>query len=266
MARLTGPEHSGRGVASTRVASNVKAAAVTGASSGIGEATAVALARAGYALALGARREDRLREVAERVESEGGSAAVLPCDVTDEEQAQGFVQSAAEQLGRLDVLVNNAGVMLPGPVFGADTEDWRRMIDVNLFGLLYCTHAALPLMAEQGGGHIVNLSSVAGRRASLGTAVYNMTKFGVNGFSEGLRQEALHSNVRVTLIEPGYVDTELTDHMTNDMAREGAKRMREEIGDVLQPEQIADAVVYAVSQPGHVAVNEVLVRPTKQRT
>jgi NADP-dependent 3-hydroxy acid dehydrogenase YdfG len=245
---------------------NGKVAAITGASSGIGEATAVALARAGLAVALGARREDRLREVAERVESEGGRALALVCDVTDEEQAQTFVKSTREQLGRLDVLVNNAGLMLPGPVYGADTADWRRMIDVNLLGLLYCTHAAFPVMAEQGGGHIVNLSSVAGRRAALGTAVYNMTKFGVNGFSEGLRQEALHSNVRVTMIEPGYVDTELTDHMTNPLAKEGAQRMRDEIGEVLKPEQIADAIVFAVSQPEHVSVNEVLVRPTKQRT
>jgi NADP-dependent 3-hydroxy acid dehydrogenase YdfG len=248
------------------VASDGPVAAITGASSGIGEATALALAGAGYSVALGARREDRLREIAGRVESEGARAAVLPCDVTDEAQAHGFVQSTREQLGRVDVLVNNAGVMLPGPVDGADTDEWRRMIDVNVYGLLYCTHAAMPVMRDQGGGHIVNVSSVAGRRAALGTAVYNLTKFGVNGFSEALRQEALHSNIRVTLIEPGFVDTELQSHMTHPMAKQATERMREEIGEVLEPEQIADAIAYAVSLPQHVAVNEVLVRPTKQRT
>jgi NADP-dependent 3-hydroxy acid dehydrogenase YdfG len=248
------------------VASGGPVAAITGASSGIGEATALALSRAGYGVALGARREDRLGEVAQRVESEGGRAAALTCDVADEGQARGFIDSARQRLGRLDVLVNNAGVMLPGPVDGADTEEWRRMVDVNVLGLLYCTHAAMAVMREQGGGHIVNLSSVAGRRAALGTAVYNLTKFGVNGFSEALRQEALHSNIRVTIVEPGFVDTELQGHMTHPMAKQATERMREEIGDVLKAEHIADAIVYAVSQPESVAVNELLVRPTRQRT
>jgi NADP-dependent 3-hydroxy acid dehydrogenase YdfG len=240
-------------------------AVVTGASSGIGEATALALAREGATVALGARRKDRLEALAERVGGDGGTAHAFEVDITDESAARSFVQGAAEQMGGLDVLVNNAGLMLLGPVAGADTEHWRRMIDVNLLGLLYCTHAALPLMAEDGGGHIVNLSSVAGRTASLGVAVYNMTKWGVVGFSEALRQEALNSNIRITCVEPGFVDTELQGHNENPMVVEATEKMREEIGEVLQAEDIANAILYAVSQPGRVALNEILVRPAKQR-
>src|SRR4051794_6660668 len=143
-------------------------AIVTGASSGIGEATAVAFARAGAEVSVGARRKDRLDRLVERISGDGGTAHALEVDVSDEAAATSFVEGAAEAMGGVDVLVNNAGVMLLGPVFGADTGEWRRMIDVNLLGLLYCTHAALPLMAEGGRGHIVNLSSVAGRRADLG--------------------------------------------------------------------------------------------------
>jgi NADP-dependent 3-hydroxy acid dehydrogenase YdfG len=162
------------------------------------------------------------------------------------------------------VLVNNAGVMLLGPVAGADTEQWRRMIEVNLLGLLYCTHAALPLMSESGGGHVVNVSSVAGRHARAGAAVYNMTKFGVAAFSEALRQEALHSDVRVTCVEPGFVETELQGHNKNPVVQQGVEKMREQIGDVLQASDIAEAIRYAVCQPEHVNVNELLVRPTRQ--
>ena len=150
-------------------------------------------AKAGASVALGARRTDRIDALAAQIEEGGGAAVAVSVDVTSEEQATGFVRSAHERLGRLDVLINNAGVMLLGPVEGADTENWRRMIEVNCLGLLYCTHAALPLMREQGSGHIVNVASVAGRRASLGSGVYNMTKWGVVGFSEALRQEALHA-------------------------------------------------------------------------
>jgi NADP-dependent 3-hydroxy acid dehydrogenase YdfG len=239
--------------------------AITGASSGIGEATAVALAGAGAAVALGARREDRIRELADRIESEGGTAVAFTTDVSDEDEARAFVDGARERLGRLDVLVNNAGVMLLGPVEGADTDDWRRMIAVNVLGLLYCTHAALPLMREQGSGHIVNVSSVAGRFAGAGAAVYNFTKFGVHGFSEGLRQEALHANVRVTTVAPGFVDTELQGHNTHPAVVEGTAKMRSQIGDVLRSEDIAQAILYAVSQPEHVDINEILVRPTGQR-
>jgi NADP-dependent 3-hydroxy acid dehydrogenase YdfG len=238
-----------------------RVAAVTGASSGIGAATALALSRAGAAVALGARRRERLDEVAARAE---GACSVHEVDVADEAQARGFVEAAHRDHGGLHVLVNNAGLMLLGPVDGADTSEWRRMLDVNLWGLLTCTHAALPLIARSGGGDIVNLSSVAGRRADAGGAVYNMTKFGVHGFSEALRQEALHSGVRVTTVAPGFVETELQDHNVNPVVQRAIERTREQIGDVLRAEDVADAIVYAVSRPAHVCLNEVLVRPTKQ--
>lgn len=155
-----------------------KVAAITGASSGIGAATALALATEGAAVALAARRRDRIDELAKRIESGGGRALAIETDVSDEAQARAFVDRANDDLGGLDVLVNNAGVMLLGPVAGAATEEWRRMIDVNLLGLLYCTHAALPIMGAAGSGDIVNVASVAGRVASLGSGVYNMTKWG----------------------------------------------------------------------------------------
>src|SRR3954469_21199172 len=188
-----------------------KTAAITGASSGIGEATALALAGAGAAVALGARREDRLSDLASRISSDGGRAVPIGVDVTDEESANSFVSRAASELGSLDILVNNAGVMLLGPVAGAPTEEWRTMINVNLLGLLYCTHAALPVMLEAGRGDIVNVSSVAGRFARAGSGVYNMTKWGVGAFSEALRQEVTAAGVRVIIVEPGAVATELVD-------------------------------------------------------
>ncbi len=242
-----------------------RVAAITGASSGIGEATALALADAGAAIALGARRMDRIEALAEQIEAAGGRAIAFEVDVSDEQAANAFVNAAAEQLGRLDVLVNNAGVMLLGPVDGADTDQWRQMLEVNLLGLLYCTHAALPLMTAGGGGHVVNVSSVAGRRAAAGAAVYNMTKFGVTAFSEALRQEALHANIRVTCVEPGFVETELQGHNKSPLIQQGVKKMRDQIGDVLQASDIADAIRYAVCLPKHVGVNELLVRPTQQR-
>jgi NADP-dependent 3-hydroxy acid dehydrogenase YdfG len=239
-----------------------KKAVVTGASSGIGEATVEALAAQGAAVAVGARRRDRLEELAERAD---GTVHVHEVDITDEAAARSFVEEAAGEMDGLDILVNNAGVMLLGPVAGADVEHWQRMIDVNLLGLLYCTHATLPIMGEAGGGHIVNVASVAGRQASLGSAVYNMTKFGVVAFSEALRQEVLHANVRVTCVEPGFVDTELQGHNEHPMVVEAIEKMRNDLGDdVLTAADIADAIVYALSQPPHVAINEVLVRPTKQ--
>jgi NADP-dependent 3-hydroxy acid dehydrogenase YdfG len=242
-----------------------KVAVVTGASSGIGEATALALARAGAAVALGARRKDRLDALAERISSEGGRAFPRPVDLSSEQDATDFIREAHRELGGLHILVNNAGLMLLGPVAGADASDWRRMIDVNLLGLLWCTHAAMPLMEAGGGGDIVNLSSVAGRRATAGAAVYNMTKFGVHAFSEALRQEALHAKIRVTVIAPGFVETELQGHNTNPLVQQAVQRMREQIGEVLEPEDIAGAIVFAVSQPAHVCVNELLVRPTAQQ-
>src|SRR6059058_991495 len=186
--------------------------AITGASSGIGEAIALAAASAGAAVALAARREDRIADLAKRIEDDGGRAVALPTDVTDERSARAFVEHAYEQLGGLDGLVNNAGVMLLGPVAGAPTEEWRTMIDVNLLGLLYCTHAALPVMLEAGRGDIVNVSSVAGRFARAGSGVYNMTKWGVGAFSEALRQEVTAQGVRVMIVEPGAVATELVVH------------------------------------------------------
>ena len=242
-----------------------RVAAVTGATSGIGEATALALAQAGAAVAVAGRRADRLESLAQRIESEGGKALAIPTDVADEGQASAFVTRAHEELGGLSILVNNAGVMLLGPVTGASTDDWRQMIDVNLLGLLYCTHAALPLMAQGGGGDIVNVSSTAGRQATLGAAVYNLTKFGVCAFTEALRQEALHAGIRASVVEPGMVDTELLDHNTNPMVLEAAKKMREQVGEPLHADDIARAIVYTVSQPPHVAVNEVLVRPSRQQ-
>jgi NADP-dependent 3-hydroxy acid dehydrogenase YdfG len=238
-----------------------RVAAVTGASSGIGAATALALSQAGAAVAIGARRADRLRALSERLEE---PSLVHEVDVSDEEQAHAFVRRAHDELGGLHMLVNNAGVMLLGPVSGADTEEWRRMIGVNLLGLLYCTHSALPLMQAGGGGDIVNVSSVAGRQAGAGGAVYNMTKFGVHGFSEALRQEALHAKVRVTVIAPGHVETELQAHNVNPVVRAGLERAREQIGEVLSAEDIAEAILYAVTRPAYVCLNEVVVRPTGQ--
>ena len=242
-----------------------RVAAITGASSGIGEATAVTLARAGAAVSLAARRTDRIDGLADRINSDGGRAIAIETDVAAEEQANEFVRRTKDELGRLDVLVNNAGVMLLGPVIGADTDEWRRMIDVNLLGLLYCTHAVLPIMGEQGSGHIVNVSSVAGRFANFGSAVYNLTKFGVNAFSEALRQEVVGANVKVTVIEPGMVETELLSHNTHPMVLEAAKRFQAEVGTPLTSEDIAEAILYAVGGPERVAVNEVLVRPAGQR-
>ena len=240
-----------------------KVALVTGASSGIGEATAVALARAGAAVALAARRKDRLESLAERLRSDGSDVLTLQLDVTDEGAGREAVRRTRSELGSLDVLVNNAGLMLLGPIIDADTEDWRRMISTNVLGLMYLTHAAVPVMVEQGSGDIVNLSSVAGRTARSGAGVYNASKWAVNAFSESLRQEVTGRGVRVSLIEPGAVLTELTDHITHAESRQGAEQMYGSMR-ALQAEDVARAVVYVVTQPAHVAVNEVLVRPTDQ--
>jgi NADP-dependent 3-hydroxy acid dehydrogenase YdfG len=238
-----------------------KVVAITGASSGIGEATAIALAEAGAKVSLGARRKDRLDALVEKI---GSDALAIETDIGDEEQARAFVQQTKDELGGFDILINNAGVMLLGPLLAQEGDDWRTMANVNILGLIYCSHAGLALMAEQQSGHIVNISSVAGRIARAGSAVYNFTKWGVTGFSEALRQEAAYVNVRVTCIEPGFVDTELQGHNTHPMVVEATKKMRDEIGKVLEAEDIADAILYAVSRPEHMAINEVLVRPTKQ--
>jgi len=236
--------------------------AVTGASSGIGEATALACARAGAAVALAARRIDRIEALAERIVQEGGQALALQADVGEEDQARTFVERAHSELGRLDVLVNNAGVMLLGPIENASTEEWRRMIHANVFGVLYCTHAALPLMHAQGSGHILNVSSVAGRVARAGSGVYNLTKFGVGAFSESLRQEAVALGIRVTLVEPGAVATELPSHNRPEVLEQMAKRFAGVTP--LAAEDIANAVLYVIGQPPNVSVNEVLIRPSGQ--
>jgi clavulanate-9-aldehyde reducatase len=239
-----------------------KVVAITGASSGIGEATALACAGAGAAVALAARRTERIEALAERIEKEGGRALAVTADVGEEEQAQAFVGRAAAELGRLDALVNNAGVMLLGPVAGAPTEEWRRMIHANVFGVLSCTHAAIPLMSEQGSGHIVNVSSVAGRFARAGSGVYNLTKFGVGAFSEALRQEIAPLGLRVTVIEPGAVATELSEHNRPEI-REMIHGIFKDV-EPLRSEDIAAGILYAIGAPANVAVNELLIRPARQ--
>lgn len=236
--------------------------AITGASSGIGEATALAAARAGAAVALAARRADRIAALARRIADAGGRAVAIPADVGEEDQARAFVERAHAELGRLDALVNNAGVMLLGPVEDAPTEEWRRMIHVNVFGVLYCTRAAVPLMRRQGSGHVVTVSSVAGRVARPGSGVYALTKAGVGAFSESLRQEMAPHGIRVTVVEPGAVETELTDHLRPEirvLATERFAGIRR-----LRAADVAEAIVFALGQPPHVALNEVLVRPTEQ--
>jgi NADP-dependent 3-hydroxy acid dehydrogenase YdfG len=239
-----------------------KVVAITGASSGIGEATALAAASRGAAVSLAARRTDRIDALARRVTGEGGRALAITADVGEEDQANDFVRRTHEELGGLDVLVNNAGVMLLGPIPGAPTEEWRRMIHVNVFGVLYCTHAALPLMTEAGHGHIVTVSSVAGRIVTAGSGVYNLTKWGVNAFTEALRQEVTGLGIRTTLIEPGAVATELADHNRPEIR----ERINERFAGVdrLAADDIANAIIYAIGQPQNVSINEVLIRPTAQ--
>jgi NADP-dependent 3-hydroxy acid dehydrogenase YdfG len=241
-------------------------ALVTGASSGIGEATAAVLAEEGARVALVARRKDRLDALAERIGLD--RALVVEADVTDVTQARGAVAAAVGELGRLDILVNNAGVMLLGPIVEAPVEEWQRMVDLNVLGLLYCTHAALPhLLASaeaepRSVADVVNVSSVAGRVARLNSGVYNATKHGVGAFSESLRQEVTARHVRVTLIEPGATATELASHNRPEIL-EG---MAQTFGgiEIMHAEDIAEAIRYAVTQPRRVAVNEILVRPTEQ--
>ena len=243
-------------------------ALVTGASSGIGEATARRLAEDGAAVALVARRRDRLETLTAEIEHAGSTALAVAADITDRRQAEAALRLTVERFGRLDILVNNAGLMLLGPVVGADPAEWDRMIAINAQGLLYTTHAALPYLlkaAEDGPrqvADIVNISSIAGRVAWNGYGVYNMTKFGVNGFTEALRQEVTKRHVRVGVLEPGGVTTELGSHNT------GAAR--EEIDDfyatteTLTPDDIADGVTYMVSRPRHASIGELWIMPTDQ--
>jgi NADP-dependent 3-hydroxy acid dehydrogenase YdfG len=240
-----------------------KVALVTGASSGIGEATAIALAEAGAAVAIAARRRDRLDALAGKLRGGGARVLQLDLDVTDEQACTAAVARTRDELGGLDVLVNNAGVMLLGTIVGADTEDWRRMVQTNVMGVMYMTAAAIEGMVDQGSGDIVNISSVAGRQARKGAGVYNASKWAVNAFSESLRQEVTGRGVRVGLVEPGAVATELTDHITQPDARAASVQMYTTMR-ALEAEDIARAVLYLVTQPPHVAVNEVLIRPTDQ--
>jgi NADP-dependent 3-hydroxy acid dehydrogenase YdfG len=245
-------------------------AVVTGASSGIGEATALALAARGADVVAVARRADRLDRLADRITTAGGTALALPADVTDADQVRSAIDTAAGAFGRdrIDILVNNAGVMLLGPAATASLEDWRRMVDLNLTALLAATHAALPhlLRAAESGprevADLVNISSIAGRVARLGSNVYNATKFGVGAFSESLRQEFAARHLRVSLVEPGAVDTELRDHLRPEI-REAQTRRFTGV-KVLDAQDIADAVEYIVTRPRHVAINELMVRPTAQ--
>ncbi|WP_327365405.1 SDR family NAD(P)-dependent oxidoreductase [Streptomyces sp. NBC_01217] len=236
-----------------------KVVLVTGASSGIGQATALALPRAGARVAVGARRADRLKGLAEAA---SGEMLQLELDVTDRQSVTDAVAATVEHFGTLDILVNNAGVMLSSPILGADTTEWTRMVETNLLGSMYMVHAALPhLLASKGA--VVQVSSTSGRTASATSGVYAATKFGINAFAEALRQEVTELGVRVVVIEPGFVATELASHITDPAIRAAAKSMAESMR-TLQPEDIAAAVVYAITQPEHVAVNEILIRPTDQ--
>ena len=243
-------------------------ALVTGASSGIGEATAKRLATEGAAVAVAARRVDRLEGLAREIEDAGGRALVVESDVTDRAQAEALVERTVAELGRLDTVVNNAGVMLLGPALEAPIEEWERMVDLNLKGLLYVAKAALPHLleyAEEGPrmvADLVNISSVAGRRARENSAVYNATKFGVGAFAEALRQEVTERHVRVSLVEPGAVATELTNHLRPEIQE--ASRERFKAIERLESEDIADIIEFMVTRPRRVAINEVMVRPTNQ--
>ena len=240
-----------------------KVAVVTGASSGIGEATAEALAAEGATVVVAARREERLVDLTKRIEEGGGKVLAATCDVTDEAQAHGLIRRAEDEFGRVDILVNNAGVMLLSTVGKGLSDEWRRMFDVNVLGLLYATDAAIETMKRQGGGHLVNVSSVAGRKVTRDSSgVYAGSKFAVGAISEGLRQELLQDNIRVTIVEPGAVATELTDHITDEDAREALGGLLNL--EILQAEDVANAIVYAVTQPERVSVNEILIRPTQQ--
>ena len=239
-----------------------KVAVITGASSGIGEATAEVLAAEGAAVVVAARREDRLSELVERIEGNGGRTLSVSCDITDEGQAHALIQHSEGVFGRVDIIVNNAGVMLLSKVEKGLSDQWRQMFEVNVLGLLYATDAAIGVMKRQQSGHIVNISSVAGRKVRTTGGVYSGTKFAVGAISEALRMELQGDNIRVTVIEPGAVETELQSHITDKEAKEGLSGLLSL--DILQAEDIANAIAYAVTQPDRVSVNEMLIRPTKQ--
>jgi NADP-dependent 3-hydroxy acid dehydrogenase YdfG len=246
---------------------NGTVALVTGASSGIGEAAAVALAEQGATVAIAARRKDRIDALAARITDGGGHALAIESDVTSQERAQSLVEKTVAEFGRLDTLINNAGVMLLGPIVDAPLEEWERMIDLNVKGLLYCAHAALPHLIAAADdsprkvADMVNISSVAGRVARSGSGVYNATKWVVGAFSESLRQEVARRHVRVSLVEPGAVATELVSHNRPEVREQMAAGMDFER---MESEDIADAIAYIVTRPWRMAVNEMLIRPTEQ--
>jgi NADP-dependent 3-hydroxy acid dehydrogenase YdfG len=241
-------------------------ALVTGASSGIGAAAATSLAAQGASVALAARRKDRLEALAADIRGQGGTALVIEADITEEGQATDVVERTVAELGRLDTLINNAGVMLLGPAADAPLSEWRRMVELNVLGLLYCAHAATPHLlraaesAPRQVADMVNLSSVAGRAARIGNSVYSLTKFGVGAFSESLRQEFAKRDLRVSLVEPGATATELASHNRPEVL----ESLRGQFGQRMAAEDIADAISYIVTRPRHVAVNEMLIRPTEQ--
>jgi NADP-dependent 3-hydroxy acid dehydrogenase YdfG len=238
-------------------------ALVTGASSGIGEATARALAQQGAKVAIAARRRDRLDALAQEI---GGLA--IEADMTERDQAIGAVERTVQELGRLDTVINNAGVMLLGDAESAPLDEWERMVAINVQGVLYVAHAAIqPLLAAAQDGSrrvadMVNVSSIAGRVARRGSGVYNLTKHGVGAFSESLRQEFADRHLRVSLVEPGAVATELTDHLRPEVREQTRERFR--ALERLTADDIADAIAYIVTRPWHVAVNEIMIRPTEQ--
>jgi NADP-dependent 3-hydroxy acid dehydrogenase YdfG len=241
-------------------------AMVTGASSGIGAATAKWLAAEGASVSLVARRIDRLEEVAASILSDGGQAVVIEADVTREDQASAGVERTVAEFGRLDILINNAGVMLLGPAVGAPLTEWQQMVELNVLGALYCAHAALPHLISaasdgaRGAADLVNISSVAGRAARNGNGVYSLTKHGLGAFSESLRQELAGRHVRLSLVEPGATATELAGHNRPEIL-EG---LQSQFGQTMTVEDIADAIGYIVTRPAHVAINELLIRPTEQ--
>jgi len=236
---------------------STKVVLITGASSGIGAATAMRLANDGHRVFLGARRSDRLRELVDRIRSDGGTAAFQTLDVTSAEDMNAFVAKAVETYGRVDVLVNNAGVMPLSPLAERKVDEWNRMIDVNIRGVLHGIAAVLPMMRAQGSGHIVNLASVGAHEVVPTAAVYCATKFAVRAISEGLRKEAT-GDVRVTLISPGVTESELAESITDSEAREAMNSYR---SIAIPASAIADAIAFALSQPAEVDVNEMIVRP-----
>jgi NADP-dependent 3-hydroxy acid dehydrogenase YdfG len=241
-------------------------ALITGASSGIGEATARQLAADGAAVALVARRKERLDVLATEIRNAGGKALAIECDVTNEQQATQAVERTVSELGRLDTLVNNAGVMLLGPAVGAPLSEWQRMVELNVLGVLYCAHAATPHLlhaADEGPRQVadmVNISSVAGRVARNGNGVYSLTKHGMGAFSESLRQEMASRYVRVSLVEPGATATELAGHNRPEIL----DSIRNQFGARMEAGDIADAIAFIVTRPRHLAINEILIRPTEQ--